>query len=210
MQSGDKKLFVEGVNDREVVYRVENFYGLRDICEVKALGSKDGVRQAIELHLNEMASKVKTIGAIVDADLDMPSSWASIKSSIDRTGNYTAPKAIPLEGLILDPIVPDNPKVGIWIMPDNSRTGMLEDFMKEMIPQDDNLLGVVSNTLDDLESNHLQRYKAVHRSKAWIHTYLAWQDEPGNTLATAVDQNLLNPRAAIVKSFAEWMRLLFA
>lgn len=210
MQSSDKKLFVEGVNDREVVYRVENCYELRDICEVKALGSKQGVRQALELHLNEMASKVKIIGVIIDADQDVSSSWASIKSVIDSTNNYVAPMDIPLGGLILKPSVPDNPKVGVWIMPNNSNRGMLEDFMKEMIPQDDNLVGIVSNTLDDLESKGLQRYKAVHRSKAWIHTYLAWQDEPGNTLATAVDQNVLNPRAAIVKSFADWMRLLFA
>lgn len=210
MQSNDKKLFVEGVNDREVVYRVENHYGLRDICEVKAIGSKEGVRQALELHLNEMASKVKIVGAILDADQDLSSTWTSIKSAIDLTKRYNAPKVIPFGGLVLESIVPDNPKLGIWIMPDNSNRGMLEDFMREMIPSDDNLITQVSNTLDDLESKQLQRYKAVHRSKAWIHTYLAWQDEPGNTLATAVDQRLLNPSAAIVKSFADWMKLLFA
>ena len=56
---------------------------------------------------------------------------------------------------------------------------MLEDFALNMIPAEDLLIRKVEVVLSELEAEGIQRYKQVHRSKAKIHTFLAWQDEPG-------------------------------
>lgn len=202
-------LFVEGRNDKEVVYRIENHYRLKDVCIVKEMGSDGDALEAFSLHINEQASKVDRVGLIIDADQDFSARWKSIRQVLTDTRNYDVPRVFPSEGLVLDAVLPQKPKVGVWIMPNNNASGMLEDFLREMVPNDDVLIPEVTKTLDDLENAKLNRYKSIHRSKAWIHTYLAWQDEPGNTLAVAVGSVQLDPSAAIVRSFADWMKKLY-
>ena len=36
-------------------------------------------------------------------------------------------------------IRPSQPRVGIWLMPDNASTGELEDFVMQLIPEDDSV-----------------------------------------------------------------------
>lgn len=205
----ERLLFVEGRNDKEVIYRIENRYNLAGICEVKEMGSDVDAYEAFSLYINEQASKADKVGLVIDADQDFNNRWKSIRLALTSTNNYTVPSVFPPEGLVLDSNVPNKPKIGVWIMPNNGSLGMLEDFLREMVPDDDDLIPEVTKALDNLEASGKKRYKDIHRSKAWMHTYLAWQDEPGNTLAVAVASFQLNSSAAIVKSFAGWMTRLY-
>ena len=54
-----------------------------------------------------------------------------------------------------------------------------------------------------------QRYKQVHRSKAKIHTFLAWQDEPGKPIGQAITARILNPDAEEAKAFIGWLNKLY-
>ena len=202
-------LFVEGRNDKEVIYRIENHYRLAGICDVKEMGSDSEAFEAFTLYLNEQASKADRVGLVIDADQDFNNRWKSIRLALTNSNNYSVPLNFPPEGLILDSNTPNKPKIGVWIMPNNSSVGMLEDFLIKMVPGDDDLIPEVTKALNDIEALGKNRYKKIHRSKAWMHTYLAWQDEPGNTLATAVASFQLNSSAAIVKSFADWMVRLY-
>lgn len=94
-------------------------------------------------------------------------------------------------------------------MPNNRFEGMLEDFALNMIPAEDLLIRKVEVVLSELEAEGIQRYKQVHRSKAKIHTFLAWQDEPGKPIGQAITTRILNPDAEEAKAFIGWLNKLY-
>lgn len=205
----EKILLVEGPNDREVIYRIENAYSLRDICFVKVAGSVDNAKKTFDLYINENASKVNVLGLVLDADQSTTNRWNSIRNMLLATGNYDIPIMLPQEGLLLSPPNENCPKVGVWIMPNNKTEGMLEDFLLTLTNSNDPLLEFVDITLDELKHRGLQRFADVHKSKARAHTYLSLQEEPGCTLATAIEKNYFDSNSELVVAFAEWMKRLF-
>jgi hypothetical protein len=60
-------------------------------------------------------------------------------------------------------------------MPNNQLPGMLEDFVAYLIPPRDRLHPKAEAILRELEQAGLNRYSSIHRPKALIHTWLAWQ-----------------------------------
>ena len=52
-------------------------------------------------------------------------------------------------------------------------------------------------------------YRHVHRAKAELHTWLAWQDPPGLQMHLAVRARLLRPTEAVTSGFVAWFRRLF-
>lgn len=88
----DKILFVEGVNDREVIYRIENAYSLKGICEIKKCDNVDLAKSAFELFINENASKVQSVGIIIDADTSFIDRWKSVRNLLVATNNLACQK----------------------------------------------------------------------------------------------------------------------
>ena len=86
---------------------------------------------------------------------------------------------------------------------------MLEDFVATLSEPDDVLMVKADDVLNDLEQAHIQRYKAVHRAKAKIHSYLAWQDEPGKPMGTSITAHVLNPKSPSGEAFLDWLQRLF-
>ena len=150
------------------------------------------------------------IGIVVDADVNLKSRWNSIVSILKKTGKYDCEAIeLPQDGLILEPTDNTYPKVGIWLMPDNNQNGMLEDFMTALATPDDALMKKSEDVLTEIETEGIQKYKPVHRSKAKIHTYLAWQDAPGRPMGQAITANILNADSELAVKFAEWLKKLF-
>ena len=48
-----------------------------------------------------------------------------------------------------------------------------------------------------------------HRDKALIHTWLAWQDEPGRQLHDAVKHAMLDPTLPYAAPFLAWFKELY-
>lgn len=205
----DKILFVEGINDREVIYRIENTYSLKGICKIKNCDNVNQVKYSFDLYINENASKVQQVGIIIDADTSFIDRWKSVRNLLLATNNYIVPETLPTGGLILAPITSEKPRIGVWIMPNNKDNGMLEDFLLQQIGQDDDILPYVDETLGELRARKLQKFKNVHLSKARVHTYLAWQEDPECTLAIAIEKNYFAPKSKEVEMFANWMQNLF-
>ena len=126
-----------------------------------------------------------------------------------RPLNFEDFSDLPSDGLVLYPLNDYDAVVGIWIMPNNRFEGMLEDFALNMIPAEDLLIRKVEVVLSELEAEGIQRYKQVHRSKAKIHTFLAWQDEPGKPIGQAITARILNPDAEEAKAFIGWLNKLY-
>ena len=94
-------------------------------------------------------------------------------------------------------------------MPNNNLEGMLEDFVLQLVSSENVLMQKAESTLSELEAEEIQQYKRVHRSKAKVHTFLAWQDEPGKPIGQAITARILNPDAEEAKAFIGWLNKLY-
>lgn len=65
-------------------------------------------------------------------------------------------------------------------MPDNTLPGALEDFMQSIMPRGDQLWDHSVNSVAQIPAvDGTFRFPATAIRKAEVHTWLAWQDEPG-------------------------------
>ena len=53
------------------------------------------------------------------------------------------------------------------------------------------------------------RFKEAHVAKARIHTWLAWQEEPGKPLGQAITKKFFDSSAPQAQQFIDWIRNLF-
>lgn len=175
---------------------------------VKSAGGYEKV--AVLLRAALVEAQVKNIGIVVDANNAGPAArWDTIRVLLrsifsENTLNAAAPSP---EGIVLREA--GKPVVGIWIMPDNQRNGYLEHFLTELVDQSAPLWQHSENTVADLSRRDFCRFKAIRRQKALIHTWLAWQEEPGRPFGIAMQAGYLNPRANVVQPFLEWMKQTF-
>ena len=208
-ESHTYKLLVEGNDDQHVLWALCEKHDVPESFDVIECESVENVLKAFEVRL-KIVDNNQRIGIVVDADVNLKSRWDSIVSILKKTGKYDCEAIeLPQDGLILEPTDNTYPKVGIWLMPDNNQNGMLEDFMTALATPDDALMKKSEDVLTELETEGIQKYKPVHRSKAKIHTYLAWQDAPGRPMGQAITANILNADSELAVKFAEWLKKLF-
>lgn len=201
-------LLVEGRDDEQVVYPFCNLHGLdnRALFTVSERDGYDNVRDA--LVVEPRRPEVDAIGAIVDADVAPKARWQSLRDAIARCGGYAElPVEPPAEGLI-HPGGRGRPTLGLWMMPDNRGRGMIEDFLRGLGRADDRLFGRAEEAVDGIpEGDRL--FKPGHRSKAILHTWLAWQAEPGLPMGRALTLKCLDPEHAHGRAFLAWLVGLF-
>lgn len=196
------RLLVEGSDDLHLVKNVLRAHGLildpgREIHDCG--GVKTLLDDSLPLHLR---GSYDAIGVIVDADLDIESRWQSICTRLTTAG-YIVP-AVPLrEGLIVD----THPPVGgVWLMPDNSLPGTLEDFAARLIDPADDLWPLAKESVARLPEP--RRFHAAAERKAEIHTFLAWQEDPGTPLGLAVTKKYFQTDVALAHTFLAWVNRL--
>ncbi len=149
---------------------------------------------------------------MIDADNDAHSAWQSMRGILVGKEEYSihSKSKFPNTGII----TPTNSNfitVGIWIMPNNSDAGMLEDFIIKLINKDDTLIEEISTVLDDLQlrrNKHNNLFKEVHLAKAKICTWFSWQESPGMPLHKAIERNLITLDSDLCLRFTDWLKLL--
>jgi hypothetical protein len=104
----------------------------------------------------------------------------------------------------------NKPTVGIWLMPNNEDRGMLEDFLAALIPdyQGNRLWQHVTESVGAIPREEV-RFPDARKSKVLIHTWLAWQNEPGKPFGQAITANYLSARTAGSEALIQWLRRLF-
>ena len=152
------------------------------------------------------ASGLEALGVVVDANGDASTRWDNLRERC--TSEFSdLPDQIPAEGL--EVLHSGGQRFGIWIMPDNRLTGMLEDWLVRLIPEASSpLFELAGNCVSDSKRQGAP-FKEAHRTKAEIHTWLAWQDEPGLRLYDAIIHRVLNPGRPASRPFVNWFRSLF-
>lgn len=199
-----KKLLVEGNDDLHVVLALCQNFNIPENFEI--IDSKGIDNMLLQLPERVKESDVTAIGIMVDADTNIENRWNSIRSIL-LAQEYSVPELLPANGLVLTHA--DKPLVGVWIMPDNSTNGMLEDFIRFLVPHDDRLLPVIEQNLQDIESNQLNRYNPVHKSKAVIHSWLAVQEDPGTPMGLSITKRYLSANKETCQSLINWINSTF-
>lgn len=207
-----RQLLVEGPDDFAVVFHLGSQHPVIN----SALGSRFKIveKGGKEALLSSIPLKIKTdalqcLGILVDADRDMLSSWESVRNRLIDSGYSDVPASPPLEGWVSNGNYADIPRIGVWIMPNNRDVGILEDFLIREIPSSDALLAEAITTLDSLEQRRMNLYSVNDRRKAEVHTWLAWQKEPGLQLGTSITAKILQPSSPTVVLFTKWLEKLF-
>lgn len=145
------------------------------------------------------------IGIVLDADNpNIQSKWSAVKDRLIKQG-YTLPSKPQKGGTILT--CSDMPKIGIWLMPDNNLDGMLEDFCRNLASSE--AINHAQKCVLDAKDKGFSSYKNVHLSKSTIHTFLAWQDEPGMPLGQAITSKVLDSTQPLGKEFIAFLTDLF-
>ena len=200
-----KVLLVEGKNDCHVIMALCASHALPDSFTIYACDN----REAAVRRFNAMIvspDRPITLGLVIDADDNTAAEkWQTIQTKIAEHGYY--PPQIPTSGGIIIQSIGNLPRLGIWIMPDNSLPGALEDFLCKMANQD--ALKQACACVDTALSMGIASFKQAHHSKAIIHTYLAWQDEPGKPLGSAITAKLLAHDSEAGQTFVAWLKDLF-
>ncbi len=204
-QDTDKVLLVEGINDCHVVMSLCQAHQIPETFGIYQCGSDVGVLQ----RLNALISRPnppQVIGVLLDADNSVAGRWDSIESKLSHY-KYPLSKNPSVAGSIVQSVT-NKPKLGFWLMPNNQDTGMLEDFCAELA--DPESLKFAKECVELASQKQVVTFKDVHRSKAVIHTYLAWQDEPGYPLGKAITSQALRPHSEIAVQFTDWLKALFS
>ncbi|NHZ71971.1 MAG: hypothetical protein GWP17_02665 [Aquificales bacterium] len=207
-------LFVEGRDDQHVVWALCKSHAIVKNFDIKRpieqAAKADGIDQLFLLFEKQLRIGVATaVGIMLDANSDLDGRWQNILNCIQKVNlNYQSPDNPDKTGTIIES--PDGyaPRLGIWIMPNNQLSGELEDFVSWLIPDKDELAPHAENVLTQIEADDLHRYRHKH-SKAFVHTWLAWQEQPGMPMGQAITAKALSANSLIAHIFVDWLNRLF-
>jgi hypothetical protein len=197
-------LLVEGNDDEHVLYSLLTHYQIPERFKIR---NKQGIDKLLEtLDVELKRSGLERLGIIVDADTNLLARWKGLRERLTHAGYDTLPATPDPNGTIIKQA--DQPIVGIWLMPDNTVPGMLEDFASFLISADDLLWPLADNVVHQVIARE-RRFSESHYMKARIHSWLAWQEEPGTPLGLAITRRYLDAAAPHAQQLATWIRQLF-
>lgn len=93
-------------------------------------------------------------------------------------------------------------------MPDNKETGILEDFLRFLVPPDCELFKYANSVLAAIPPAEV-RFSKLAEPKALLHTWLAWQKDPGRPLGQSITAKYLDAGVGEVDVFISWLERLF-
>ncbi|MCB9430698.1 MAG: hypothetical protein H6668_01830 [Ardenticatenaceae bacterium] len=209
-------LLVEGNDDQHVVWALCKEHNLPDNFVVrtpKAMGATaDNVNSLLTVFATQLLADDQTaVGLILDAD--QQNRWQQFQSHVRQANlGYQLPAQPDPAGTIIPS--PDGyaPRIGVWIMPDNTNPGALEEFVNQMMIRNahgkEPLEPFANKILDELEQARLNRY-GHKRSKAFVRTWLAWQEQPGLPMGQAIGRGFLSAHTPLATAFVRWLNRLF-
>jgi len=205
-------LLVEGADDRHALGHFLARHGLEHYFELSSdhrveIKSHDGVDDL----LAGMATRIRfcdglPLGFVLDADESLKRRWQAVRQRLSDAG-VAAPNVPPGDGFV-GVYPPYGSNIGVWLMPDNRRDGMLEHFLTDLIDAEDPLI-VYAETAAKTARKNGAKFKANHLAKAAARTWLAWQEEPGLPYGTAIKAKYFGMHSEAGASFVAWFRQVF-
>ncbi len=203
-----KTLLVEGKDDQHVIYAIRDIYGIpKNSFTIEEMGGIENVLTKTDLMLVDGSIDV-CLGIVIDADEDLNARWQSVSGILSKAGYQNLPDLPDATGTIIrQDFLPD---FGVWIMPDNQlERGYLETFLTFLVPENSKSWEQAKKGVAALENKPFIKQNVDHTTKAEIHTFLAWQEEPGKPFGTAITAKYLQANNPNCERFANWLNRLF-
>lgn len=231
-------LFVEGLDDEHAIKQLlarHNIHIHDDDCplRVQCKGSDTGVIDAISVAIK--ASGKHAVGFVVDTDaFDPPSPKFPKGRRLSRTDRWSAIRnrlasvevALPSPPQAIDSELPPHgfiarsPRfqrdVGVWLMPDNRADyGKIEDLLTTLIPAGDELFKLAQKSTTEAlafsakRSPGNQAIQSQDERKGQLHSWLAWQEEPGMSYGHALRRKYFDHDSDVAKAFVAWFKKLY-
>ena len=236
----NKILVVEGINDAHIFWNLLDRHGFTkevreknrfaievagSITEMQgSLASPTGKPTDRELALS-LSIRVKTrtiekLGLVADADKKSDgrsgkkgvNRWASLSGILREEGFANFPANLSETGAVLNQSGQTPSSVGVWIMPNNIDGGMIEDWAQTLRPTHEaqsRLWNRAMRVVDEIPSEE-RVFPEVHIAKAVIHTWLAWQKQPGKPIGQAIQAGYLDTQAEPAQKFMAWFQQVFS
>ncbi len=215
-------MLVEGPDDYHVLQHLLTVHGIDQTIKYRLQGYRPAVAADNEIvfHASEgvqnvfdnlsqrlkITGELACIGVIVDADLSIAGRWQRLRDILIGSGYADVPKVPNAGGTLVEH--EEKPRVGIWIMPNNTLPGKVEDFIALLVPPGDALWTQAERNVQEILEAE-RRFNSEAFIKAHIHTWLAWQERPGLPMGSAIREKYLNVDAPEALLLIDWLRRLF-
>ena len=202
-------LVVEGQNDLHLVTHLcrRSDPGLGSAFAFHDAQGVNGVLDRVRAYINQ--PDVSAVGFVVDADADPVNRWREVADRITAANSdIQLPPSPEPDGTI----IPENPaigspRIGIWVMPDNSATGELEDFVAQMIPGGDPVWPLSQDYIDGIPPE-ARKFDDDSITKNQVHAWLAARRFPG-LVGLAIREGDLSVNNPLSQCFLTWLSRLF-
>lgn len=144
------------------------------------------------------------MGFVVDIDEALSNRWNAVSDRLKQL-NVACPATMPANGFV-GYATETKTQVGVWLMPDcRKQSGKLEDLLHTLVPEGDTLVKYAEKVTDEARS-HGARYAAKDRIKGVIHSWLAWQEKPGESFGHAIRRKYFRHDSPIANEFVAWFK----
>ncbi len=173
---------------------------------IKGFGGVEALLAEGAIAAELKAPGVQAVGVLLDADEDAAGRFASVARRVQEaepgfSGTLT-------DGGVVW-VSPAGLKIGVWVMPDNAATGMLETFLAHVVgPEQSSLFELATTFVDEAKAEGAD-FRERHRDKARIHAYLATRDRPGRPLGIATAAGAFDGENELRRRFLTWFTELF-
>ena len=201
-QPEPRVLLVEGPDDKHVILQICNRSPQTPDFYIEDRGGVEPLLDAIGAEL--IVPERRALGILTDADDDLPARWAAITNRLAEEG-VQVPNSPEPNGMIIDTV--GKPRVGIWLMPDNSTNGELENFVAQMIPTDDNVWPLSQQYVNQIPLAE-RKFAPNKTLRSQIHAWLAVREDP-RQMGLAIRARDLAADGSLCRGFLDWLTRLF-
>ena len=200
------RLYVEGTDDLHVVKHLLQQHGI-DALNVPEVQQTDGKEVLLDMIKTVVqVSSGRSVGFMLDADDKPQDRWSAVRGRLQEF-ELDLPQEIPADGYITN-VNKFRVRVGVWLMPDNRRIGALEQFLEDLVAEDDSLLPIAKSSTENALNNGAT-FPGTRRLKAILHTWLAWQERPGLPYGSAINAKFFRHDSSAARAFVAWYKRLF-
>ncbi len=193
-------LIVEGVDDLHVMLHLKRCCAPGLAFDILEKGSVDALIKSIDVEVTQPGRHA--VGFVLDADDRLTKRWQAVAARL-RIREIEAPTSPEPMGTFMEG-GDGRPRVGVWLMPDNTGAGELEDFVAAMVPDGDPVWPLAKDYIEAVPKSYLR----TKPSKAEIHAWLATRERPF-PMGAAIGAGALNTDGPLCRSFADWLTRLF-
>jgi hypothetical protein len=209
------RLNVEGMDDQHSIVHLLIQNGVaynpdfdRSPPELPAVFKLNGIDPLIDgIEVAVKTNTTRTVGFLLDADSPLIDRWRRVSDRLGNVGVTNLPQHPPSDGFIGESSE-FKTRVGVRLMPDNVHDGKIEDFLLTLVKENDPLIEHARSSTVDAK-NCGAAFSEPDTIKAVIHSWLAWQVQPGLPYGTAIKARYFRHNSPIALKFVRWFKLLY-